>query len=761
MKMLRPAAKEKLTLAAAGGCALVMYLALAAALRLWPFGDHTLLTGDLNSQYIAFFAWLRSALLNGEDISYAVGKALGGSMMGILLYYCAGPLNWLFLLVEPLQYDVVVTVLFGAKIVLGSVLMAFYLGRRVDGLGWKACPLGVAYGFCAYMMVYAQHIMWQDVVMLAPLVCYGVWKLANGGKPFCFALTLGFAIFSNFYIAFMLCIFSVFYFLFELFLALPSNGARLRFAAGRCGCFAGAAALAGGMACVLLLPCVGEILTAKQAGSDIPFTGGWDFDLRGFWEHLAPGSFEWQYDILDLGNFAGHPNVYCGVLCVAGVLLFFAAKDVSAKEKLAAGAVLAVLFLSMYSTDFMVIWHGLKNPNWFYWRNSFLVSFWAILLTAFALAKGRFTWPRLAVCGGILVVWLALCRPQVPAMFTPKRWLLTAALCAAYLAVVALTPRLPRAWLKNAAALGMATLLMAELLVNGYWTLRQFEQYPRSGYQEFVTENGGAAALAQQSDPGAYRIESLCIRAYNDPLLLGYNGVAHFSSTQEDNSYALLGSLTASSMIYSDQNTLFADSFLGIRYVMAKEDGMQPPAGYEKTELACGDTALYKNAYALPIAMAVTDAMREVSLKEWEGNTVGLQNAIWRAATGLDTSVVKKGGKTDKEQLAQWAEAAHAAVETDTLTQASYTAQLTLEKDSLVLLTIPYRPSLVITVDGEPAAVEPLLDGTLCGVVLKAGAHTLHVSNAPPMVGTGIAVTACSLLALAAWALWWKKKKQV
>ena len=188
---------------------------------------------------------------------------------------------------------------------------------------------------------------------------------------------------------------------------------------------------------------------------------------------------------------------------------------------------------------------------------------------------------------------------------------------------------------------------------------------------------------------------------------------------------------------------------------------MQPPAGYEKTELACGDTVLYKNAYALPIAMAVTDAMREVSLKEWEGNTVGLQNAIWRAATGLDTSVVKKGGKTDKEQLAQWTEAAHAAVETDTLTQASYTAQLTLEKDSLVLLTIPSRPSLVITVDGEPAAVEPLLDGTLCGVVLKAGAHTLHVSNAPPMVGAGIAVTACSLLALAAWALWWKKKKQV
>ena len=54
-----------------------------------PFGEKTLLTVDMNGQYVAFFSQLRSILLGKDDLLYTFGKALGGDMIGLFAYYIA------------------------------------------------------------------------------------------------------------------------------------------------------------------------------------------------------------------------------------------------------------------------------------------------------------------------------------------------------------------------------------------------------------------------------------------------------------------------------------------------------------------------------------------------------------------------------------------------------------------------------------------------------------------------------------------------
>ena len=55
--------------------------------------------------------------------------------------------------------------------------------------------------------------MWLDCILLAPLVILGLERLVYENKFMLYTVTLGMAILSNYYIAIMLCLFMVLYFI--------------------------------------------------------------------------------------------------------------------------------------------------------------------------------------------------------------------------------------------------------------------------------------------------------------------------------------------------------------------------------------------------------------------------------------------------------------------------------------------------------------------------------------------------------------------
>lgn len=55
--------------------------------------------------------------------------------------------------------------------------------------------------------------MWLDAMVLFPVILLGIEKIINKGKPTLYCISLALMFFANYYMAYMICIFAVLYFL--------------------------------------------------------------------------------------------------------------------------------------------------------------------------------------------------------------------------------------------------------------------------------------------------------------------------------------------------------------------------------------------------------------------------------------------------------------------------------------------------------------------------------------------------------------------
>ena len=619
---------EKRILAATALLCAGLTVAVYVALGVWPFGPNTVVTGDLGGQYLNYFAHMRRSLLEGfSGWGYTFEKGLGGNLMGILAYYCASPFNLLYFFFDPRYYTEIAALVLLCKVTAAGTAMAFFLNRRFPALRHRAVLPSLCYAFCAWAFVYSQNIMWHDVWLLLPLVCYGIWKLCRTGKPFVFALSLALAIFANFYIAYMACIFCVLYFFWELWAGGSVQDGRT--CIRRCASFGFGALCGGGLSAFLLVPALLDVQQNKGMTTSFSLTGETSFKASEFFYRLMPGNFDWS------NVEAGLPNVYCGTLAVVLVVVYFCAKGVSRREKLGSALVLGVLFASMYSRDLMLAFHGFTPPVWFPYRNSFLFSFWLCFLAARALAGARLTVGRLVCAGGAGLGFLAICFLVRNEWYTATLFVIGGALCVAGLSCFVCLHASRRA--VRAGALVLCGVLCAlELGWNAADVLSRFEQYPRQDYLDFYDETSAAVNYVNDLDAGA-RMEKTFQRSYNDPMLLGYHGVSHFGSTQDEANTRWLQAMGFSDWNgYRTGGTAFGEALIGLEYLLAREgDAVQPH--YQFAGQA-GNTILqlWANSYALPVGFFADGQALEYSIPDAEenGDVFDVQNALFEALSG-------------------------------------------------------------------------------------------------------------------------------
>lgn len=614
-------------LLAAGGMALIL-CALYAACGFWPFGPNSVMTGDLNSQYIPFYAHFYDALRDGGSLFYAGDMGLGGGSFALFAYYFASPFAWLYLLFDPGTYGWLCCVVYALKITLAATAFVWYLGRR-----WGPCPLfiplGWCYGLMGYTVAYAQNVLWLDSVILLPLVAAGLDALLRGGRGLAFPLALGAAIFTNFYMGYMLCLFSVLYFAARLAAAPLPGGARA--SARAFGRFAVGGVLAAALAGAVLVPAVAQILTVKNTA--LAFDGGVQFDLASLAQKFFTGNFVWS-DVQ-----SGLPPVYCGMLGLAGALLY-AVSPRPRREKLAFAALTALLVLGLWWRPLDLAWHGFSPPNWFPYRQSFLLVFWLLELGGGALTSPLR--PRrvlgAAVLGGAMAALALLARAET---YGRRRWALACLMLALALALAWLwgraahRPPLRRLW---AGALALACA--GELALNATWALRQFEGYTVAEYAAFVTDGRATVRGIQAQGADGLRVEKTFFRTLNDPMLLGYEGLTHFSSVQDGGGALLLMALGyrnyGSSYGYLAGSTAAADSLLGVGYFLAR-DGGAVPTHFEPTEL---DTPweVYANGNALPRALWSPGTAADFALAG-DGDPFAAVETLYTALLGRDAGL--------------------------------------------------------------------------------------------------------------------------
>ena len=150
---------------------------IAIAEKIQPFGSGSFLIVDALHQYLPFFADYQEKLKHMDSMFYSFHAGLGYNFLGLWAYYLASPLNLVIALVPKSMLTMVLSHLYVLKIALCCFTAAFYFRKRRGKDEISIIAFGMAYGLCSYMVGYSWNIMWMEVMMMLPLILYGVDKL--------------------------------------------------------------------------------------------------------------------------------------------------------------------------------------------------------------------------------------------------------------------------------------------------------------------------------------------------------------------------------------------------------------------------------------------------------------------------------------------------------------------------------------------------------------------------------------------------------
>ena len=350
---------------------LIIMVAIYAARGIYPFGHSCYLRSDIYHQYCPFFTELWDKLRSGESLSYTWDIGLGSNFLAIFGYYLSSPTNW-FVALFPQEYMIeVMNVIILLKTSAASLTCTYFLCKRNNKIHLSAAAFGIFYGLSGYIAAFSWNLMWLDCVLLLPLIFLGIDKLVREGKGLLYTITLGLAILSNYYIAIMVCISCVIYFLVSA-VSMPVQKDGMPYVKALLH-FILYSILAGGLAAVILLP---EIYALEYtASSDFNFPDNFNryFSfVTVFQRHLMNIEVSTGLDHL--------PNIYCGVAVLLLTPIYMVCNKIPLRER-----IMKVLALIIFYTAFNLnipnfIWHGFHYPNSLPCRQSFIYIFLIITI---------------------------------------------------------------------------------------------------------------------------------------------------------------------------------------------------------------------------------------------------------------------------------------------------------------------------------------------------------------------------------------------
>jgi len=219
---------------------------------IYPFGTRSILITDMESQYVDFYAYLRHVIYDGSGLWFSWSKGPGMNMAGLFAYYLASPLSLIVALFP--QKNIPEALMFMTLVKAGlcgltfSVYQKTLYGERDNA----SLAFSTMYALMSYTAVYFWCPMWQDAVIMTPLIMMGIEKILRGERTLFLTVSFAALAISNYYTAYMVALFSALYFVYRFLcvnggapVKVPSVRTALSAAAGLAAAFLSVLALIG------------------------------------------------------------------------------------------------------------------------------------------------------------------------------------------------------------------------------------------------------------------------------------------------------------------------------------------------------------------------------------------------------------------------------------------------------------------------------------------------------------------------------------
>ena len=359
----------------------------------YPFGNKSLMAVDFDQQYISFYGLLKNAILSGDlsSLSYSFTKSIGGDMIGVLGYYLMSPFNIIYVLL-PLNYiglSVFLTIWlrYGAfGLSFAHLLIKRYKGA--ESKRWTVPLFATAYALSGMLVSYQMNVIFYDAMFMLPLVILYLEQLLDGKAAYPYAFVLGLTVFLQFYMGYMISLFVILYAFYYLSPRLSIEGtwkAKLKHYLQPLWDVFLYSILGVAVASILFVPVFFNLIESKgQAGGAMTFSMAFQINPLDILSKLTIGGYDAQSGWAAGPNL---PNIYIGALGFIGFILYFSSRKIVKERKWAAGAVTFIFFTSFVNEFVSKIWHMGQNPAGFFFRFSWLFSFFMLLLAYQALKE--------------------------------------------------------------------------------------------------------------------------------------------------------------------------------------------------------------------------------------------------------------------------------------------------------------------------------------------------------------------------------------
>ncbi len=608
---------------------IVMVLGLAA-LHIDPFGKHNLAISD-GQYYLNSLISLGRFLRGQEDLLYSLKNGLGGNEWSQLAW---GGFNPVLLLAYFADIDNI-PVLFNWISLINMafcgltmyILLAGMRGHRLDNLIFST-----SYAMIGFNVANCYQFLFFIGPQLLPLMVLGLIHIFRNKSPLLYVLALAFCIFFNFYFGFMLCVVSVILFLAHLY----AEGIALT---GRRKALFLKWAVSSGIAGLLAAPVWLPALKAYSGGGRLEQTvlTEYTFQENMPFIQIFTKLFSGAYSLNEM--IRGLPNIFCGILVVALVILYFMNRSLPMRRKRAAGAVLILYLITFFLHALTLLMHGGTHTNWFPYRYSFVFSFFLIALAAEEfLHLDELTMKELRHCALVLLLAALVIFSTQYEFISGGAVLLDFVLLALMGLGFWFYKTRPDKAPRRTLSLLLILLVSGNLYANYILSIKSIQEWELDleEYRKNTFTSGVLVDAVQASDDSVFRMEKDVSESGSvgaDPILYGYRGVSHSGPADRMFVHKELCKLGINWFDmrhwYSEGIPAATDSLLGLKYLISERD-LTEEKGYEN-RATVNDFSIYQNHAALSLSILANEDCLSTELGE---NVFVNLNAVWRAMTG-------------------------------------------------------------------------------------------------------------------------------
>ncbi|WP_105955953.1 YfhO family protein [Apilactobacillus quenuiae] len=548
--------------------------------NMFPFGNGSILTVDLGQQYVDFFAFYRRTILNLNihNFFYSFSNGYGGEMIGIWSYYLMSPLNLIIAILPKGFMNGSLLLITLLKYGLSGLSFGYMLNKKGFKKNLVMTAFATAYSLNGWIIANQLNIIWLDAMILLPIIILGIDNIINNDKYKLYILSLSIMIIVNYYMAYMICIFSLLYFITNYVVYYKSKiKSKYKIIIK----YIGASLTALLLSAWIIIPNIIELRNGKASYTNNIINWRLEYNPINMVSKLMNGAFNFEQ------MPSGYPNIFVGSLVLISVLTFFFNHRIKLKVRLLYLSLTFILLVSMCFEPLDLIWHAFQFPIWYPYRFSFIFCFLITYLgvIGFNNLPNKIDNKITIKISIIVIIMLLIVGIRINSFtFLSSTKYVISVLIIAVMFVIVISSKInnPKWYI-----ISIFIITCCDMGINAFNSLNSISYVNNSDYISYNKVLNENINKIKRNDKTFYRINKNFYRTQDDPMELGFSGGSIFSSTMNKNNAnfnSKIGNPYNTGSINYSNGTLVTDSLLRFKYFLSFNNNYKKYPMIQKSE---------------------------------------------------------------------------------------------------------------------------------------------------------------------------------